>query len=162
MRKRCSMAVVGTLVALACFLAPSAAFCQSGGTGLKVTAPAGWSPHPSNAAVMMKGMGTYTVKPETPPPEAKTPDAYTAFAQKEFQKTFKNFKLGASSSLKVGGNEARRFEFSGEVSGMKMAYVVLYVFKDGKAHSLVCGAVADAFPALKGDYEKIIASARME
>ncbi len=45
---------------------------------------------------------------------------------------------------------------------MKMNYIVLYVFQGGRAHSLVCGAMADGFPALKPDYEKVIASARME
>ncbi|MCK7474345.1 MAG: hypothetical protein MZV49_14070 [Rhodopseudomonas palustris] len=85
-----------------------------------------------------------------------------AFAQKNFAKSFSNCKFSTVTSLKVSGNEARRFEFTGEVSGMKMTYIVLYVFQGGRAHSLVCGAMADGFPALKPDYEKVIASARME
>ncbi len=159
MRKFDSLPVF--LLALA-FILVTLPVAAQGGSRLAVTAPAGWSPHPSNAAMMMKGTGTYTLKPENMPPEAKTPDTFTAFAQKNFAKSFTNCKFGPVTSLKVGGNEARRFEFSGEVSGMKMNYIVLYVFQGGKAHSLVCGALADGFAALKPDYEKVIASARME
>lgn len=149
------------LLALAIVLVPVPAAAQ-GGSRLAVTAPAGWSPHPSNASMMMKGTGTYTLKPENMPSEARTPDSFTAFAQKNFAKSFANCKFGPVTSLKVGGNEARRFDFSGEVSGMKMNYIVLYVFQGGRVHSLVCGAMADGFAALKPDYEKVIASARME
>lgn len=149
------------LLALAIVLVPAPAAAQ-GGSRLAVTAPAGWSPHPSNASLMMKGTGTYTLKPENLPPEAKTPDSFTAFAQKNFAKSFSNCTFGPVTSLKVSGNEARRFEFTGEVSGMKMTYIVLYVFQGGRAHSLVCGSLADGFAALKPDYEKVIASARME
>ncbi len=148
-------------LALAIAFVPVPAAAQ-GGTRLAVTAPAGWSPHPSNASMMMKGTGTYTLKPENMPPEANTPDSFTAFAQKNFAKSFSNCKFSTVTSLKVSGNEARRFEFTGEVSGMKMTYLVLYVFQGGRAHSLVCGSLADGFAALKPDYEKVIASARME
>ncbi len=150
-----------TLV-LAIVLLPLPAAAQASGSRLVVAAPAGWSPHPSNASVMMKGTGTYTLKPENMPAEAKTPDSFAAFAQKNFAKSFSNCKFGPVTSLKVSGNEARRFDFSGEVSGMKMNYIVLYVFQGGRAHSLVCGSLADGFAALKPDYEKVIASARME
>jgi len=150
------------LLALAIVLVPVPAAAQGAGSRLAVTAPAGWSPHPSNASMMMKGTGNYTLKPENLPAEAKTPDSFTAFAQKKFGASFANCKFGPVTSLKVGGNEARRFEFSGEVSGMKMNYIILYVFQGGKAHSLVCGAMADGFAALKPDFEKVVASARME
>lgn len=151
------------ILVLICVLLPvMAAEAATGSSRLAVTNPAGWTPNPSNPAVVMKGTGTYTTKPEIPPAEANTPDAFVAFSQKQFAKSFSNCKFGPTIRLTVSGAEARRFEFSGEVSGMKMNYIILYVFKDGRAYSLVCGALADSFSALKPDYEKVIASARLE
>jgi len=129
---------------------------------LTVVAPAGWTPNTTNPNVMMKGTGTYTIKPEYMPGNANTPDAFVEFAKSALQKSFKNCKFGPTSSLTISGHEARRFEYSGEVFNMKMSYIMLYVFSDGRAHSLTCGAMSNEFGKLKPDYEKIIASAKLE
>ncbi|PKL38848.1 MAG: hypothetical protein CVV44_08240 [Spirochaetae bacterium HGW-Spirochaetae-1] len=129
---------------------------------LTVVAPAGWTPNTTNPNVMMKGTGTYTIKPEYMPGNANTPDAFVEFAKSALQKSFKNCKFGPTSSLTISGHEARRFEYSGDVFGMKMSYIMLYVFSDGRAHSLTCGAMTAEFGKLKQDYEKIIASAKLE
>ena len=150
-------------LAFICLLLPIVeAGAASGASRLVVTSPAGWTPSSSNPAVVMKGTGTYTIKPENLPADANTPDAFAAFTQKQFAKSFTNCKFGPTTRLTVSGAEARRYDFTGEVSGLKMSYIILYVFKDGRAYSLVCGAFTDGFAALKPDYEKIIASARLE
>jgi hypothetical protein len=129
---------------------------------LTVVAPEGWAPSKYNAAMMMKGTGTYSITEESMPANAAKADAYMEFAKAAFAKSFKNFKAGALSSLQVSGNEARRFEFSGEASGITMNYIMIYVFKDNRAYVLTCGAMSDTFGSLKADYDKIIASAKIE
>ena len=110
----------------------------------------------------MKGMGTYGISVDSMPGDANTPDAFVEFAKKNFPKYMKNCKFGASSILTVSGADARRFEFTGESSGLPMKYIILYVFKDGRAHTLTCGAVATDFAGFKADYEKVIASAVLQ
>lgn len=45
---------------------------------------------------------------------------------------------------------------------MKMRHIILYVFKDGRAYTLTCGALDTEVNDLKADYEKMIASAKLE
>ncbi len=129
---------------------------------LKVTAPVGWVPNASNASMMMKGSGTYSIKVEYMPAEARTPDAFIDYVKKALGKTFKNCTFGPVVKLKVSGYEARRMEYAANVYGMKMKYIVLYVFDGSRVPSLTCGAMEGEFAKLKSDYEKIIASVRME
>ncbi|MCX7023946.1 MAG: hypothetical protein NT080_04925 [Spirochaetes bacterium] len=68
----------------------------------------------------------------------------------------------AGSGLAISACDARRFDFSGEASGMKMRHIILYVFKDGRAYTLTCGALDTEVNDLKADYEKMIASAKLE
>ncbi len=129
---------------------------------LKVTAPEGWSPNSSNPSMIMKGTGSYIITTDVLPEEAATPDAYAKFAQKQFEQAFANTKFQAPQSLSISGTDARRLEFSGEISGMKMNYIIVSVLKDGMAYTLTCGDLTSDFDAVKADFEKIIASARLE
>jgi hypothetical protein len=128
---------------------------------LTVTAPAGWAPSKYNPDMMMKGTATYSITEESMS-GAPNPDAYLALAKTNFQKAFKNCVIGSGANLQVSGNEARRLEFTGEASGLAMQYILLYVFKDGRAHLLTCGATADTFRSVKAEYEAMIASAKLE
>jgi ABC-type transport system substrate-binding protein len=128
---------------------------------LTVVAPEGWIPNTTNPSMIMKGTNTYTISTDRMPSEAQTPDAYVEFAKTNFNKNFSNCKFGASSNLTVSGCEARRLEFTGEVMRINMSYIIVYVFKDGIAYTLTCGA-GDDISKVKADYEKIIASAKLE
>jgi hypothetical protein len=136
----------------------------AGSAALKLTVanPEGWKAASANSTVMMKDLGTYSVTDESMSPGADTPDSYLAAAKSSFQTAFKNCVFGAVFSLQISGAEARRLELTGEASGLSMSYVMLYVFKDKHAYILTCGAMADSFADYKTDYEKIIASAKLE
>ena len=129
---------------------------------LVVTAPDGWTANKNNPNVMMKGPSSYIISTDSMPGNANTPDTYVDFAKSQFQKNFKNVAFGPVSSLSVSGNEARRLEWSCQVSGIDFSYIYLYVFNTGHAYTLTCASMKSDLPKMKPDFESIIASAKLE
>ena len=84
---------------------------------LTVTAPEGWAPHKVNPAIMSKDMGTYQITEDSMPSGANTPDSYVEFVKNLYKKTLTDCKFGSVTALAVSGAEAKRFEYSGSVSG---------------------------------------------
>lgn len=97
------------------------------------------------------------------PANASTPDKYVEFVKAQYAKTFAKCAFEPVAASKKDGFEARELKYTAEVSGFKMVYNVLYVFRGGKAYTLTGGNMADFIDdGYKADLKAFFASFKLK
>jgi hypothetical protein len=129
-------------------------------TGISVTPPAGWEPHVGAGllAGYRKNGATFQVTRDALPAQASTPDQFMDFVMSMFAETFANTEFETAQTLQVAGHESRKLFFTGEMFGLKMKYMVVYVFRSGYAYTLTCGTLLDEFSETESDFQAFVDS----
>jgi hypothetical protein len=129
-------------------------------TGISVTPPPGWELH--EGAGLLVGYrnngASFFVTRDALPPQASTPDQFIEFVKGNFAETFANTEFGAVQTLQVAGHESRKLYFTGEIFGVRMKNMVVYVFRNGSAYTLTCGNGLAEFAETEGDFQAFIDS----
>lgn len=132
---------------------------QTSNPKISVSVPDGWTKMESVAlAQYMKETASFIVTSSVVSSETKGRDDYVEFAKNQFKKTFSDVSFSDAKKITVNGMEGRDFEFSATVSGLKMKYRVVYLFKDSQVYTLTCGAFGDDFDKMAAEYQSIIES----
>lgn len=126
--------------------------------------PAGWTRNAGSAAKeqYMKNGVSFILTVDTAPASAQTPDAFVAYVKKQLAGTFKNTKFETVKTVTVNGREGRELVYTGEMSGMKMKYDVIYLPKGNQFYTLTFGGLADMFDAVKADIGAIVHSFKLK
>lgn len=128
---------------------------------ISVTSPAGWEPQEGEGllACYNKDSATFLVTREAIPAEADDDfDQFIEFVKGKFADTFDLIDVEEATALEVAGYEARELCFTAETFGLEMKYRVVYVFRDGYAYALTCGALAGEYAGLEGGFNSFIDS----
>ncbi len=119
-----------------------------------VVVPDGWTKNAGSSASdhYTKNGISLMVTIDTAPAGATSQDDYVEFVKKQLKSVFKNLRFEAAKKLFINGKEARELVYTGEISGMKMKYDVVYVPKSGRVYTLTAGGMAGTFDKLNADY----------
>lgn len=136
------------------------AAANAGSGDYTVRVPAGWEKVKGSAAPehYMKSGVSFILTIDTAPATAKTPDQFVEYVKKQFAGTFKNTKFEPVRKVTINGREGRELVYTGEMSGMKMKYDVVYIPKDGKYYTLTIGGLEMTFDTVKADVSAIVNS----
>lgn len=126
--------------------------------------PAGWTKNAGSAAKEhhMKNGVSFLLTVDTAPASAQSPDAFVEYVKKQLTGTFKNTVFEPVKKVTINGREGRELVYTGEMSGMKMKYDVIYVPKGGQYYTLTFGGLADTFGAVKADIGAIVQSFKLK
>ncbi|HTY01081.1 MAG TPA: DcrB-related protein [Bacteroidota bacterium] len=142
---------IGIMFALAIVLSATA---FAGEPDYTIKAPDGWKKRTTSSVPehYMKNGVSMMLTIDSAPPQAKTLDAYVEFAKQQLETAFKNVQFEPVTKLTINGNDARELKYTGEVSGMKMKYDVVYIAKLPKVYTMTAGGLATTFDAMKAEY----------
>jgi hypothetical protein len=146
-------------------LAMSLAVCATAiGADYTLQIPAGWEKVKGSSALehFIKNGVSFILTIDQAPPTAKTPDQFVAYAKKALAGAFKNTKFEPAKMVTINGREARELVYTGEVSGMKMKYDVVYIIRDGRVYTLTVGGLEQAFDTVKADCSAIFNSCKLK
>ena len=126
--------------------------------------PPGWSAVKGSSALehFMKNGISFMLTIDQMPSTTKTPDHYVAYVKKALAGAFKNVKFEPAKMLTINGREARELVYTGEVSGMKMKYDVVYIPVNGRVYTMTVGGLEQGFEAVKGDGTAIFNSFKLK
>jgi hypothetical protein len=129
-------------------------------TGISVTPPPGWELHEGAGLLVgyLNNGASFFVTRDALPLQASTPDQFIEFVKGNFAETFANTEFGAVQTLQVAGHESRKLYFTGEIFGVRMKNMVVYVFRNGYAYTLTCGNGLAEFAETEGDFQAFIDS----
>lgn len=129
-----------------------------------VQVPAGWQKKTGSAAreQYMKDGISFILTVDTAPATAKTPDAYVEFVKKQLAGAFKNTKFEPVKRSMINGREARELVYTGEMSGIRMQYDVVYVQKGNQYYTLTFGGMQETFETVRADIRAIINSFKLK
>jgi len=152
-----------TILLLALVLCMSAPVL-AGGDDYTIKAPEGWKKQVGSSAPehYIKNGVSLMLTIDTAPAEAKTPDAYVEFVKKQYAGILKNMKFDPARKVTINGVEARELTYTGETSGMKMKYDVVYVMKQTKVYTLTAGGLASMLDPLKAEYQAFFNSFKLK
>ncbi len=126
---------------------------------ISITPPDGWTPVEGTvlAAQYMKNTASFMVTHEVYFSSTDLDEIVTQ-AKGMFTDSFDKVEFaGDTETLTVDGNDARRFIFTCEVSGMAMKYQYIYVLVGDNVYSLLFGDLAATYDDISADSEQIIA-----
>jgi hypothetical protein len=126
--------------------------------------PPGWDKVKGSAAPehFMKNGISFMLTIDQMPPTAKTPDQFVTYVKKALAGAFKNVKFEPATMLTINGREARELVYTGEVSGMKMKYDVVYIPVNGRVYTLTFGGLEQVFDSVKADRGAIFNSFKLK
>ncbi|HUI10844.1 MAG TPA: DcrB-related protein [Bacteroidota bacterium] len=129
-----------------------------------IKAPDGWKKRTTSSAPehYMKNGVTLMLTIDSAPPEAKNLDAYVEFAKKQYAGTLQNLTFDPARKLTINGVDARELVYTGEASGFKMKYDVVYVMRQTKVYTLTAGGMAGTFDSMKADYQSFFSSFKLK
>lgn len=129
-----------------------------------IQVPAGWSKNTGSAAKehYMKGGVSFILTVDTAPATAQAPDAFVEYVKKQLAGTFKNTKFEAVKKVTINGREGRELVYTGEMSGMKMKYDVVYIRKGDQYYTLTFGGLEEMFGTVKADIGAIVNSFKLK
>lgn len=156
------MKLLAVVVAVALVCVTSVAVAASGEYVIQV--PSGWSKNTGSAAKehYMKGGVSFILTVDTAPATAQTPDAFVEYVKKQIAGTFKNTKFEAVKKVTINGREGRELVYTGEMSGMKMKYDVVYIPKGNQFYTLTFGGLEEMFGTVKSDIGAIVHSFKLK
>lgn len=126
---------------------------------ISITPPDGWTPVEGTvlAAQYMKNTASFMVTHEVYFSSTDLDEIVTQ-AKEIFTSSFDKVEfIGDTETLTVDGNDARRFIFTCEVSGMAMKYQYIYVLVGDNVYSLLFGDLAATYDDISADSEQITA-----
>lgn len=148
------------VVLLVC--AMTVAFAAAGDYSVQV--PAGWEKKAGSAARehYMKSAVSFILTVDTAPAGAKTPDQYVEFVKKQLAGTFKNTRFEPVKKITVNGRDARELVYTGEISGIKLQYDVVYIQKGEQYYTLTFGGMQEMLSTVRGDVKAIVNSFKLK
>jgi len=127
---------------------------------IQVPPPAGWTPVEGTVilAQYMKNTASFMVKTENVL-AGKDLDTIADEAKAQLSGAFENVQYeGGSEKIKVGGKDAVKFTWTGEVSSMNFKYVYVYIPAGSQVYNIVFGDLVGTFDSIEGDIDTILAS----
>jgi hypothetical protein len=126
--------------------------------------PAGWSKNAGSAAKeqYIKSGVSFILTVDTAPATATTPDAFVEHVKTQLAGTFKNTKFGPVKKVTINGRDGREIVYTGEISGMKMKYDVVYIPKGNRYYTLTFGGLESMFDAVKAEIGLIVNSFKLK
>ena len=126
--------------------------------------PPGWEKMKGSSALehFMKSGSSFMLTIDQMPSTTKTPDQYVTYVKKALAGAFKNTKFEPVKMLTINGREARELVYTGEVSGMKMKYDVVYIPVNGRVYTLTFGGLEQGFDTVKADRGAIVNSFKLK
>jgi hypothetical protein len=126
--------------------------------------PAGWGKNAGSAAKeqYIKNGVSFILTVDTAPASATTPEAFVEYVKKQLAGTFKNTSFGPVKKVTINGREGREMVYTGEISGMKMKYDVVYIPKGSQYYTLTFGGLEDMFDSVKADIGAIVNSFKLK
>jgi hypothetical protein len=129
-----------------------------------IQVPAGWVKNAGSSAreQYMKSGVSFILTVDTAPATVKTPDQYVEFVKKQLAGVFKNTKFEPVKKITVSGRDARELMYTGEMSGIKMQYDVVYVQKGNQYYTLTFGGMQETFDTVRSDVRAIVNSFKLK
>jgi predicted Zn-dependent protease len=129
-----------------------------------IQVPAGWTKNAGSAAreQYMKDGISFILTVDTAPAGVKTPDQFVEYVKKQLAGAFKNTKFETVKKITVNGRDARELLYTGEISGIKMQYDVVYVPNGEKYYTLTFGGMQNMFGGVRADIKAIVNSFKLK
>lgn len=130
---------------------------QANGLNPTVFVPEGWKPVEGSVLKVQYLKGTTSFMAKTESFNTTNLDEASAQAFAMIKNAFKNVEaIGLTEKITVDGQDARKFLFTGEVSGIKMKYEYVYVLVDNQIYAITFGGDVANFDDLQADYQAIL------
>ncbi|MGE4284171.1 MAG: hypothetical protein AB7G87_10675 [Clostridia bacterium] len=127
----------------------------------------GWNNVEGSTALIqyIKDGNSVIVTRDTMPSEAKTPETFIQYVKERFGKVLDNTTFNDISEIGISDPEKHFLVYTHDIKAGGATYQmkgwVTYIFHEGNAYTLTCGALSNSFSEVENDFREFIRSFKL-